>query len=120
MHINLSREVVCGNSFLMLAYLTGGCFFGGLLFYVTDTPSWLLRPVNVFTNSKLYPGCFPSFLFPDFFVPNLSHFTASVTVFFVPSLSHFTASATVLRRRFLHPRIFYLALLFQYFCAFVA
>lgn len=81
MHINLSREVVCGNSFLMLAYLTGGCFFGGLLFYVTDTPSWLLRPVNVFTNSKLYPGCFPSFVFPDFFVPNLSHFTASVTVF---------------------------------------
>ena len=39
MHINLSREVVCGNSFLMLAYLTGGLFFflggGGVLLYVT-------------------------------------------------------------------------------------
>ena len=89
MHINLSREVVCGNSFLMLAYLTGGFFFfwgGGGTFLC-------------------YPGCFPLFVFADFFVP---------------SLSHFTASATVLRRRFLHPGIFYLALLFPYFCAFVA
>ena len=43
---------------VVVVLLTGAFYVSGILFLATGTPLWLLRPVNAYTSSELYPGYF--------------------------------------------------------------
>ena len=67
-------------------------FISRLLFHVTSTPLWLLKPVKASTSSELYPNYFR-----------------------LPLAFSSTATATVLSGRFLPTGFFYLTLFHQNF-----
>ena len=93
--IHFCSSFCCCSSFIFVLHFVVVVlhFISRLLFHVTGTPPWLLRPVMASTSSELYP---------DYF-----HFQ--------PFRYLLTASATVLSGRFLPTGVFYLTLLHRHF-----
>ena len=58
--IHFLSSIYCCSSFIFVLHFVVVVlhFISRLLFHVTDTPPWLLRPVKASTSSELYPGYF--------------------------------------------------------------
>ena len=58
---------------VLLFFLTVDFHVSGLLFLVTGTPPWLLRPMKASTSSELYPGYYRFLYFFQVFSSHIYH-----------------------------------------------